>query len=593
MFEDEFDLRTAEHPWRSLGKLVHYIRPHLSAIILALLCAGAGAAATVIGPNYLRRMTDEITRGITGTPDMAAVGRIAALLCVIYGLCVVFTFFQGFIMATVAQKIGKNMRSDIDGKLSRLPFRYFDSTTYGNIISRVTNDVDTVNMTLNESILSLITNALKFLGCIVMMLLTNIPMALLTIGTSVLGFALMGLIISRTQRLFRARQEGLGELNGYIEEQCTGCEVVKAFSMEDSVIAEFRRQNTALYEAVWRSEFLGGLMMPIMMFIGNFSYVAVCAVGGYLAATGSITFGVVVAFVLYARMFTEPLDVLAQVAMTFQSTAAASERIFELLEEEEEPAETEKSAPLVRASGAVEFRHVRFGYSPEKAVIHDFTASAKPGQKIAIVGPTGAGKTTLVNLLMRFYEPEAGAIIIDGTDTSAIRRENVRQQFCMVLQDTWLFEGTIRENLTYSAQNVTEEMLDAAVKAVGLDHFISTLAEGYDTLLTDRASLSAGQKQQLTIARAIISNAPILILDEATSSVDTRTELLIQNAMDRLMEGRTSFVIAHRLSTIKNADLILCLKDGDIVEQGTHGELLALGGFYADLYNSQFERDAG
>ncbi len=590
MFDDEMDFSRAVHPWRSLGKLLKYVKPFLPAILLALLCAGGSAVAAVVAPDYLRGMTDAISRGLTGVLDMAAVRRVALALCLIYALSILLTYIQGYIMATVAQKIGKNMRTEIDGKLSRLPFRYFDSTTYGNIISRVTNDVDTVNMTLTETIISIITNALRFVGVIVMMLLTNVPLALLTAGTSVIGFALMSLIIGRTQKLFMARQEGLGVLNGYIEEQCTGSEVVKAFSMEDRVIAEFRRQNRALYESVWKSEFLSGLMMPIMMFVGNISYVAVCVVGGYLAASGKISFGVIVAFILYARMFSEPLDMLAQTAVTFQSTAAASERIFELMEEPEEAEESGKPE-LPAAAGNVSFRHVRFGYDPEKPVIRGFSAEARAGQKIAVVGPTGAGKTTLVNLLMRFYEPDSGSIRIDGTDISSVSRSSVRKQFCMVLQDTWLFEGTIRENLSYSTPGITDEMLDAAVQAAGLEHFIGTLAEGYDTLLTDRASLSAGQKQQLTIARAIISNAPILILDEATSSVDTRTELLIQNAMDRLMEGRTSFVIAHRLSTVRNADLILCLKDGDIVEQGSHEELLRQQGFYAGLYNSQFEHD--
>ena len=590
MFDDEMDFSQAVHPWRSLGKLLNYVKPFLPAILLALLCAGGSAVAAVVAPDFLRGMTDAISCGLTGVLDMTAVRRVALTLCLIYALSILLTYFQGYIMATVAQKIGKNMRTEIDAKLSRLPFRYFDSTTYGNVISRVTNDVDTVNMTLTETIISIITNVLRFVGAIVMMLVTNVPLALLTIATSVIGFALMSLIIGRTQKLFMARQEGLGVLNGYIEEQCTGLEVVKAFSLEERAISEFRRQNMALYESVWKSEFLSGLMMPIMMFVGNISYVAVCVVGGYLAASGRISFGVIVAFILYARMFSEPLDMLAQTAVTFQSTAAASERIFELMEEPEE-AEERGKPELPAAAGNVSFRHVRFGYDPEKPVIRDFSAEARAGQKIAIVGPTGAGKTTLVNLLMRFYEPDSGSICIDGTDISSVSRESVRRQFCMVLQDTWLFEGTIRENLSYSTPGITDEMLDAAVSAAGLEHCIGTLAEGYDTLLTDRAGLSAGQKQQLTIARAIISDAPILILDEATSSVDTRTELLIQNAMDRLMEGRTSFVIAHRLSTVRNADLILCLKDGDIVEQGSHEELLRQQGFYADLYNSQFEHD--
>lgn len=591
MFDDEMDFSRAVHPWQSLGKLLKYVRPFLPAILLALLCAGGSAVATVVAPDFLRGMTDAISRGLAGMLDMAEVRKVAVTLCLIYALAILLTYFQGYIMATVAQKIGKNMRTEIDAKLSRLPFRYFDSTTYGNIISRVTNDVDTVNMTLTETIISIITNVLRFVGAIVMMLITNVPLALLTIATSVIGFALMSLIIGRTQKLFMARQEGLGVLNGYIEEQCTGLEVVKAFSLEERAIAEFRRQNRALYESVWKSEFYSGLMMPIMVFVGNISYVAVCVVGGYLAASGRISFGVIVAFILYARMFSEPLDMLAQTAVTFQSTAAASERIFELMEEPEEADEGGKLALPERAAGNVSFRHVRFGYDPEKPVIRDFSAEARAGQKIAIVGPTGAGKTTLVNLLMRFYEPDSGSISIDGIDISSVKRESVRRQFCMVLQDTWLFEGTVRENLIYSTPDISDEALDAAVSAAGLEHFIGTLAEGYDTLLTDRASLSAGQKQQLTIARAIISNAPILILDEATSSVDTRTELLIQNAMDRLMEGRTSFVIAHRLSTVRNADLILCLRDGDIVEQGSHEELLEKGGFYADLYNSQFEQD--
>ena len=590
MFDDEMDFSQAVHPWRSLGKLLNYVKPFLPAILLALLCAGGSAVAAVVAPDFLRGMTDAISCGLTGVLDMTAVRRVALTLCLIYALSILLTYFQGYIMATVAQKIGKNMRTEIDAKLSRLPFRYFDSTTYGNVISRVTNDVDTVNMTLTETIISIITNVLRFVGAIVMMLVTNVPLALLTIATSVIGFALMSLIIGRTQKLFMARQEGLGVLNGYIEEQCTGLEVVKAFSLEERAISEFRRQNMALYESVWKSEFLSGLMMPIIMFVGNISYVAVCVVGGYLAASGRISFGVIVAFILYARMFSEPLDMLAQTAVTFQSTAAASERIFELMEEPEE-AEERGKPELPAAAGNVSFRHVRFGYDPEKPVIRDFSAEARAGQKIAIVGPTGAGKTTLVNLLMRFYEPDSGSICIDGTDISSVSRESVRRQFCMVLQDTWLFEGTIRENLSYSTPGITDEMLDAAVSAAGLEHCIGTLAEGYDTLLTDRAGLSAGQKQQLTIARAIISDAPILILDEATSSVDTRTELLIQNAMDRLMEGRTSFVIAHRLSTVRNADLILCLKDGDIVEQGSHEELLRQQGFYADLYNSQFELD--
>ncbi len=590
MFEDDFDFRRAANPGKSLAKLLRYVKRFLPAIILALLCAGGGAVTQVIGPDYISRLTDEISAGLGGDINMHAIRHICAILTGIYGVSVLLTYGQSWIMATVTQRISKDLRSDIDAKLSRLPFRYFDSTTYGNVISRVTNDVDTIGMTLNESIINMIAGVVKFFGVIVVMLLSNVPLTLLAVITSVVGFACMALIMKRSQKFFYARQEQLGSLNGYIEEQYSGCEVVKAFGREAQVIDEFRSMNSRLYESVWKSEFYSGLMMPIMGFVGNLSYLAVCVAGGIMALNGSISFGVIIAFTMYVRLFSEPLSSLAQIATTLQSTAAASERVFDLLDQPELSDESRKPALIGQAKGAVTFEHLRFGYTPEKSVIHDFSAVALPGQKIAIVGPTGAGKTTLVNLLMRFYEPDSGRILIDGVDISATTRENVHTQFCMVLQDTWLFEDTIRENLVYSTPDVTDDMLDAAVKAVGIDHYIRTLPKGYDTVLSDRASLSAGQKQQLTIARAIIKNAPILILDEATSSVDTRTELLIQQAMDQLMAGRTSFVIAHRLSTIKNADLILCLNNGDIVEQGTHETLLAKGGFYADLYNSQFEQ---
>ena len=590
MFDEEFDMSKAENPAKSLAKLLHYVKKYLPGILVALACAGGAAVTSVIGPDYISDLTDTISAGLGGTVDMQSILHICRILVLIYGISVLLTYGQSWIMATVTQRISKNLRTDIDAKLSRLPFRYFDSTTFGNVISRVTNDVDTISMTLNESIINMLAGVVKLIGVLIMMLITNLTLSAIAVVSSVVGFAFVGLIMSRSQKYFYSRQEQLGTLNGYIEEQYSGAEVVKAFGREKGVIAEFKKMNTKLYQAVWKSEFYSGLMMPIMNFMGNFSYVAVCAAGGAMALSGKVTFGTIIAFTMYVRTFSEPLNSLTQIAMTLQSTAAASERVFDLLESEELSDESGVSPTLDKAAGAVEFSHLRFGYDPEKTVIHDFCASAKPGQKVAIVGPTGAGKTTLVNLLMRFYEPDSGTITIDGVDISATTRENVHDQFCMVLQDTWLFEGTIRENLAYSTPNVTDEMLWSAVKAVGIDHYIRTLPQGFDTQLSDRTSLSAGQKQQLTIARAIIKNAPILILDEATSSVDTRTELIIQNAMDLLMKGRTSFVIAHRLSTIKNADIILCVNNGDIVEQGTHEELLRKNGFYADLYNSQFEQ---
>ena len=585
---DEYDTKPAQHPVQSLLKLLQYIKKYLLQIIIAVLFALASTVSAVWGPDILSDLTDEITAGLSGSIDLAACSRFGWMLVAVYGGSIILTYCQNWIMATVTQKISKTLRTDIDCKLSRLPFRYFDKTTFGDVISRVTNDVDTISMSLSESVINMLTSIIKFFGVLIMMLITCPILAAIPVVTGVISFGFMAIAMRFSQKYFFARQERLGTINGYIEEQYSGCEVVKAFGIEDSVVGHFKKLNTGLYQYVWKAEFYSSIMFPVMNFLGNLSYVAVCVIGGIMAIRGSITFGVIVAFTMYVRTFAEPLEMLSQIAMTLQSTAAASERVFDFLAEEEMEDEAHKPALLEHAKGDVEFRHLHFGYNPEKPVIHDFSASAKAGQKIAIVGPTGAGKTTLVNLLMRFYESDSGRILIDGVDTSSVPRENVREQFCMVLQDTWLFEGTIRENLVYSTQGVTDEMLEEAVKAVGIDYYIHALPDGFDTILTDRASLSAGQKQQLTIARAIISDAPILILDEATSSVDTRTELVIQEAMDRLTVGRTSFVIAHRLSTIKNADLILCINHGDIVEQGTHEELLQQGGFYADLYQSQF-----
>lgn len=522
--------------------------------------------------------------------DMDLVARIALTLVSFYVASYILTVVQGWIMTTVTQRIGRSMRADISAKINRLPMSYFNAVPTGDILSRITNDVDMLGQSLNQSVGSLLSAVVLFFGSLFMMITTNGWMTLAAVGASLLGFALMMGIMGRSQKYFLRQQSALGALSGHIEESYTGHSVIAAYNAEDRVRAEFDRMNGELVEAGFRAQCLSGLMMPIMMFIGNFGYVAVCVVGGALALDGQIGFGVIVAFMLYVRYFTQPLSQIAQGVQALQSAGAAGTRVFEFLEAPEMADESAK--PARRASdvrGEVEFDHVRFTYAgSDKPVIKDFSAHALPGQKVAIVGPTGAGKTTMVNLLMRFFEIDGGQIRIDGVPTSEMRREDVHALFCMVLQDTWLFEGTIRENLVYCDEGVSDEDMQRACRAVGLDHFIRSLPHGYDTVLNDQVNLSQGQKQQMTIARAMIADKPMLILDEATSNVDTRTELKIQQAMDELMRGRTSFVIAHRLSTIKNADLILVMKEGDIIESGTHDELLAAGGFYADLYNSQF-----
>jgi ATP-binding cassette subfamily B protein len=482
------------------------------------------------------------------------------------------------------------MRNGIADKINKMPLKYFDRTSFGDVISRVTNDVDAIGQTLNQSLDTLVRAVTMFVGSLIMMFHTNALMALTAVASSVVGFVFMVLIMMTSQKYFKAQQEGLGDINGHIEEIYSGHDVVKAYNGGAAAREEFERINGELCDSARKSQFLSGLMMPFMLFIGNAGYVAVCVVGASLALNGSISFGVIVAFMMYIRMFTQPLQQLAQSMQSLQRTAAASERVFEFFGEEELTDESGKENLLKNIKGDVEFKNVRFGYDKDKTIIHNFSASVKAGRKIAIVGPTGAGKTTLVNLLMRFYETDGGDISIDGVPIGRVTRENVHEQFCMVLQDTWLFEGTIKENIVYSKQNVSDGEVENACKAVGLHRFIKTLPDGYGTVLNDAASLSAGQRQLLTIARAMIQNAPLLILDEATSSVDTRTERLVQSAMDELTKGRTSFVIAHRLSTIKNADIILVLKDGDVVENGSHDALLAKGGFYAELYNSQFEQ---
>lgn len=575
---------------KSWKTLILYCKSCIPQIIIAFVFAIVGTIFTIIGPNKLSEITDLITDGLISGIDLDGVQKIAVLLSILYGLSFVFSYIQGFIMATVTQRLSKSLRTDISEKINRLPLKYFDSTSYGDVLSRVTNDVDTIGQTMNQSIGMLVSEITLFLGSLFMMLKTNLVMTFSAIIATIIGFLFMILIISKSQKYFLGQQKYLGKINGHIEEIYSGHVVVKVYNGEEKATKTFNEINEKLYESAWKSQFLSGLMMPLMGFIGNFAYVTVCVVGGAMALDNKITFGIIVAFMIYVRLFTRPLSQIAQAFTNMQSTAAASERVFQFLEEKELEDESYKTEVLMSSKGDVEFKNVRFGYSPEKIIINDFSAHALPGQKIAIVGPTGAGKTTIVNLLMRFYEVNSGEIKIDGVNTKSLTRENVHDFFCMVLQDTWLFEGSIRENIVYSKDGITDEEVINACKAVGIHHFIETLPKGYDTILNDKANLSVGQKQLITIARAMVENAPLLILDEATSSVDTRTEELIQKAMDKLTVGRTSFVIAHRLSTIRNADLILVMKDGDIIESGNHEELLSKGGFYSDLYNSQFEK---
>ena len=575
---------------KTMLQLARRYKAFLPAVIIALILAMSGTILNIIGPDKLKDITNLITEGILTEIDLKAVGRIGIILVFMYGLGAVFNYIQGFIMATVTQRISKSLRTDISGKINRLPLRYFDSTSKGDILSRVTNDVDTISMTMNQSLGTLVTAITMLIGSLIMMFYTSWIMAVAAILASLIGFVLMMFIISHSQKYFLQQQRQLGNINGHIEEAYSGHDVVKVYNGVDQSVKEFHNINDKLYDSAWKSQFMSGLMMPLMNFVGNLGYVVVCVVGAYLTMHDIISFGVIVAFMMYVRQFTQPLSQLAQAATSLQSTAAASERVFEFLSEQEMEDESDKFQVLADAKGDVEFRHVHFGYEPDRIIINDFSAHAKAGQKIAIVGPTGAGKTTMVNLLMRFYELDSGQILIDGVPTNLLTRQNVHDLFCMVLQDTWLFEGTIEQNIVYSKKGVTHDDVVTACKAVGLHHYIETLPEGYNTVLGDNANLSAGQKQLITIARAMVENAPLLILDEATSSVDTRTEIVIQQAMDKLMAGRTSFVIAHRLSTIKNADLILVMKNGDIIESGTHDQLLAQNGFYAELYNSQFEK---
>lgn len=570
-------------------ELLRYLKKFLTPLMLAFSCAVIGVVLTLFGPDMLSNITNLIEDGMAaGSLDMDGILRYSLLALSFYLGSSLLTFTQSITLSRTTQNIQRHMRNDISRKLNKIPLKRFDSASFGDLLSRVTNDVDTIGMSLNHSVCDVVTAAATFIGCITMMLLANVWLTFIALGCCVGGFAAMKVIISKSQKFFSRRQRYLGQMNGHIEEMYAGHIIVKAYNGEEDSRAEFDRLNTALYENNWKSQFLSGIMNPIMEFLGNLGYVAVCVAGAIMVKYGLIRFGTVIAFILYVRMFMQPMNMVSMAATSLQSAAAAAERVFAFLREEEMADESAKTEPLVCTRGEVVFDHVRFGYDPERIILKDFSATIKPGQKVAIVGPTGAGKTTLVNLLMRFYELNSGSIYIDGTNIQDVTREEVHKQFCMVLQDTWLFEGTIKENIVYSKENISHEQVVAACKSVGLHRFIKSLPKGYDTVLTDDSNLSAGQRQLMTIARAMIEDAPLLILDEATSSVDTRTEQIVQDAMDTLTKGRTSFTIAHRLSTIRNADVILVMKDGDIVETGTHDELLEKGGFYADLWTSQF-----
>ena len=578
------------------SSLFSQVKPYLKGFQLPLLVAFVGAAVssiiTVYGPDKLKEITNLITEGMRSQIDLKSISNIALFLAILYAAGALLNYVQSFIISSVIQHFSKRLRTAIAEKINKLPLRYFDSHSQGDTLSRVTNDVDTVGQSLNQSLGTVISSSLLLVAVLFMMFYNNVVLSFVTIGSVLIGFAFVALIMGKSQRFFRAQQENLASVNGYVEEMYSGHNVIVSYNATDESKVAFQTLNTNLYNSMWKSQFISGIMMPLMMFVGNFGYVMVVLVGASMALNGDVTMGTIVAFMVYVRIFSQPLSQIAQGITTLQQASAAMGRVFEFLAEPEMENDEHKAQQLTTLKGDVTFDKVFFSYNPDRTIIHDFSANAKAGQKIAIVGPTGAGKTTIVNLLMKFYEIEKGRITIDGVDTKQMKRSEVHDAFSMVLQDTWLFEGTIKENLIYNQKNISDEAVVAAAKAVGVHHFIKTLPKGYDTVLDDTVSLSVGQKQLLTIARALLKDAPLLILDEATSSVDTRTEELIQKAMDKLMEGRTSFVIAHRLSTIRNADLILVMRDGNIIEQGNHDQLMEQNGFYADLYNSQFDEDA-
>lgn len=575
----------------NIKKVFKYMNKNLPLVVFALILAVLGAVLTIIGPDNIGKMTDLIKTGLTGTIDMKAIAKMGLILVAIFVFSSLFTFVEHYIMATVTLDVSKRMRSDLSVKINKVPMSYFNKTSQGDVLSRITNDVQTLQQGFSNSMPNIISSLAQFIGCFIMMMISQWRLAICVVAVTFLGFLIIGGVMIHSQKYFIARQVSLGNLNGYIEEMYTGHEVLRISQADQKSVKKFKELNHAVYDANWKSQFFSGVMQPLMNVIGNIGYVVVCVVGAVLTIKGIIPFGTIVSFMLYVRLFSAPLTQIAQAMSNMQTASASAGRIFDFLESEELADEKEKNAKPETVKGHVEFNNVRFSYpdNPEKVIIKNFSAEIKPGQKCAIVGPTGAGKTTMVNLLMRFFEINSGNIIIDGVPIKDMKREDVHSLFSMVLQDTWLFEGTVRENLVYNLTGITDEDLNRVCSACGLSHFIKTLPDGFDTVLSESTSISAGQKQMMTIARAMLQNSPMLILDEATSSVDTRTEAVIQKAMDTLMKDRTSFVIAHRLSTIKNADVILVLKDGDVIESGNHETLMAKGGFYSELYNSQFE----
>ena len=582
----------------TMRKLIAYLSRFLPAVIFVLICAALSTVFAIFGPKILGNATTKLFDGLiatltgTGSIDFAAIGQILLFLATLYGISALLMYMQGWVMSSIATKLSYSMRRDISNKIDKMPLSYFDRVPHGEVLSRITNDVDTVTQTLNQSLSQIVSNVTTMIGVLIMMITISPVLTLVALCILPVSVVIVMNVVKRSQPFFQRQQEYLGHVNGHVEEMYGAHTVVSAFNGEEESIAQFETLNDRLYHAAWKSQFLSGMMMPLMNFAGNLGYVGICVLGGFLSLNGTITVGDIQAFIQYVRQFTQPFNQIANISNVLQQTAAAAERVFAFLEEEEETADAAASVKPEEITGEVSFDHVRFGYVPEKTIIHDFSTLVRPGQKVAIVGPTGAGKTTIVKLLMRFYDVSDGSIQLSGHDLRTLLRNELRSFFGMVLQDTWLYNGTIRENIRYGRLDASDEDVLAAAKAAQVDHFVRTLPEGYDTVLNEEASnISQGQKQLLTIARTIISDPKILILDEATSSVDTRTEVSIQKAMDHLTEGRTSFIIAHRLSTIRNADMILVMKDGDIVETGTHEALLEKGGFYAELYNSQFARE--